>query len=129
MGRQIGEKRMQERHECKIPKRYDILVFNIVNSSERHTLQSNANLLASMIAAFLSLSDSKANTNESPCFGCQNSACAAAFPPPRTPQSWRKQEKNTTTKCITTNKRRKDKYQNLEHKTAVISHSEVSFIL
>jgi len=40
-----------------------------------------------MMAAFLSRSDSKANTKESPCFGCQNSACAAAFPPPRTPQS------------------------------------------
>ena len=58
-----------------------------INSSERLTLQSNANLLASMIAAFLSRSDSKANTKESPCFGCQNKACAAAFPPPRTPQS------------------------------------------
>lgn len=57
------------------------------NCWERHTLQSNANLLASMMAAFLSRSDSKANTKESPCFGCQNSACAAAFPPPRTPQS------------------------------------------
>lgn len=58
-----------------------------VNSLGRHTLQSNANLLASMIAAFLSRSDSKANTKERPCFGCQKTACAAAFPPPRTPQS------------------------------------------
>lgn len=57
------------------------------NYKERHTLQSNANLLASMMAAFLSRCDSKANTKDCPCFGCQNSACAAAFPPPRTPQS------------------------------------------
>jgi len=55
--------------------------------SEGHTLQSNANLLASMMAAFLSLSDSKANTKECPCFGCQKTPCAAAFPPPLTPQS------------------------------------------
>jgi len=58
-----------------------------VNSLGRLTLQSNANLLASMMAAFRSLSDSKAKTKERPCFGCQNTACAAAFPPPRTPQS------------------------------------------
>lgn len=57
------------------------------NCLESHTLQSNANLLASMMAAFLSRCDSKANMKDCPCFGCQNSACAAAFPPPRTPHS------------------------------------------
>ena len=51
------------------------------------TLQSKANLLASIMAAFLSLSDSNANTTESPFFACQNNAWAAAFPPPLTPQS------------------------------------------
>lgn len=52
------------------------------------TLQSNANLLASMIAAFLSRSDSNANTKECPVFACQYTAWAAAFPPPLTPQTW-----------------------------------------
>lgn len=42
--------------------------------SEPRTLQSKANLLASMIAAFLSRSDSNANTKDCPCFACQNSA-------------------------------------------------------
>jgi len=40
-----------------------------------------------MMAAFLSLFDSKANTKECPCFGCQKPPCAAACPPPLTPQS------------------------------------------
>lgn len=53
----------------------------------QHTLQSKANLLASMMAAFLSLSDSNANTKERPCFTCQNNAWAAALPPPLTPHS------------------------------------------
>ena len=68
----------------------------LMTCSEGLTLQSNANLLASMMAAFLSLSDSKANTKECPCFGCQNSACAAAFPPPRTPQSLTKQDQSNS---------------------------------
>lgn len=55
---------------------------------EDYTLQSKANLRASIIAAFLSLSDSNASTKERPIFGCQNDACAAAFPPPLTPQSF-----------------------------------------
>jgi hypothetical protein len=38
------------------------------------TLQSKANLLASMMAAFLSLADSNANTKETPFFACQNNA-------------------------------------------------------
>ena len=53
------------------------------------TLQSKAKRLASMMAAFLSLSDSNANTKESPTFACQKAAWAAAFPPPLTPQSWK----------------------------------------
>lgn len=51
------------------------------------TLQSNAHLLASIIAAFLSRSASKANVNESPLLACQNNAWAAALPPPLTPHS------------------------------------------
>lgn len=54
---------------------------------KRLTLQSKANLRASIIAAFLSLSDSNPSTNETPIFGCQNDAWAAAFPPPLTPHS------------------------------------------
>lgn len=41
---------------------------------KRLTLQSKANLRASIIAAFLSLSDSNPSTNETPIFGCQNDA-------------------------------------------------------
>lgn len=47
------------------------------------------------MAAFLSRSVSNAKTNESPSFACQNAACAAAFPPPLTPQSW-----NSDTKVL-----------------------------
>lgn len=60
-----------------------------MNDKIIHTLQSKANLRASMMAAFLSRSDSNANTKESPCFACQNNAWAAAFPPPLTPHSYR----------------------------------------
>lgn len=52
------------------------------------TLQSQANLRASMMAAFLSLSDSKATTKDTPFFACQYTAWAAAFPPPLTPHSY-----------------------------------------
>ena len=41
---------------------------------EALTLQSKANLRASMIAAFRSLSDSNANTKETPFFACQYNA-------------------------------------------------------
>lgn len=52
------------------------------------TLQSNANLLASMMAAFLSRSDSNAKMKDNPVFACQYTDWAAAFPPPLIPQSW-----------------------------------------
>lgn len=52
-----------------------------------HTLQSRANFLATMMATFLSFSDSKVNTNDSPFLACQNSAFAALLASPLTPHS------------------------------------------
>lgn len=83
MSFQIASSNTQQKHQKKMEWRTNVFGFVVL------TLQSNANLLASIMAAFLSLSDSNANTKESPIFGCQNSAWAAAFPPPLTPQSWK----------------------------------------
>ena len=52
------------------------------------TLQSRAYLLASIMAAFRSLSDSKTNTKDCPFLTCQNSDLAAELPPPLNPHSW-----------------------------------------
>lgn len=51
------------------------------------TLQSRAYFLASIIAAFLSRSNSNVKTNERPFLACQNNALAALLPSPLTPQS------------------------------------------
>jgi hypothetical protein len=46
-----------------------------------------ANLRASIIAAFLSLSVSKAKVYDNPFLACQKTALAAALPPPRLPHN------------------------------------------
>lgn len=51
------------------------------------TLQSRAYFLASIMAAFLSRSDSNVNTNDRPFLGCQNNAFAAALPSALTPHN------------------------------------------
>ena len=53
------------------------------------TLQSMANLRASMSAELRSLVVSKPNTKLSSFLGCQKIACGAASPPPLIPQSWK----------------------------------------
>jgi len=53
------------------------------------TLQSMANLRASMSAELRSLVVSKPNTKLSSFLGCQKIACGAASPPPLTPHSWK----------------------------------------
>lgn len=53
-----------------------------------HTLQSRAYFLAIMMATFLSLSDSKVNTNERPFLACQNNAFAALLTSLLTPHSY-----------------------------------------
>lgn len=67
---------------------YNCLLVRKWSMKWKLTLQSKANLRASIIAAFLSLSDSNASTKESPVFGCQNDAWAAALPPPLTPHNF-----------------------------------------
>lgn len=58
----------------------EIRRYNFFTIKRRHqdyrtlTLQSKANLLASIMAALRSLSDSNAKTKESPLFACQKSA-------------------------------------------------------
>ena len=60
---------------------------NEYDSKKLLTLQSLAYFLASMIAAFLSRSDSNFNTNDSPFLPCQNSALVAVLRSSRTPHS------------------------------------------
>lgn len=52
------------------------------------TLQSRACFLAIVMAAFLSLSDSKVSTYDSPFLTCQNNDLAAALPSPLAPHSY-----------------------------------------
>lgn len=60
------------------------------------TLQSKAYLLASIIATFLSLIDSKASMKERPLLACQKSDWAAALPPPLTPHNCRQTTSKST---------------------------------
>lgn len=57
-------------------------------TKKQHTLQSRAYFLASIMAAFLSLSVSNVNTNERPFLACQNIAFAALVISPLTPHSY-----------------------------------------